>query len=74
MTDRNVEKRTVFALTERDQTTYWTRIGAAWVNKDGSISAQLDAVPVSGRLQIRVDEERDEASARSTRGERRDRR
>lgn len=71
MADRNVEKRSVFALTERDQVTYWTRIGAAWLNKDDSITVTLEAFPVSGRLQIRKDEERDE---RGDRDERRPRR
>ncbi|OGQ48307.1 MAG: hypothetical protein A3I09_00270 [Deltaproteobacteria bacterium RIFCSPLOWO2_02_FULL_47_10] len=31
----------------------WTRIGAAFVNKDGSINAFLEALPVDGRLHIR---------------------
>ena len=31
----------------------WTKIGAAFVNKDGSINAILDALPVDGRLHIR---------------------
>lgn len=70
----NNEKKSVFALTERDSKTYWTRIGAAWLNKDGSISATLDAVPVSGRLQIREDQEREERDERSERTERKPRR
>jgi hypothetical protein len=68
MAEKNNDKKSVFALTERDQKTYWTRIGAAFTNKDGSVTVQLDALPVSGRLQIREDEEREE---RSERGQRR---
>ena len=31
----------------------WTRIGAAFVNKDGSINAFLDSLPIDGKLHIR---------------------
>ena len=29
---------------------FWTRIGAAWLNKDGGFSLQLDSVPLDGRI------------------------
>jgi hypothetical protein len=29
---------------------FWTRIGAAWTNKDGGFTVQLDCVPLDGRL------------------------
>lgn len=32
---------------------WWTRVGAAFRNKDGSLSVVLDALPVNGKLQIR---------------------
>ena len=31
----------------------WSEVGRAWTNSDDSISVLLDAVPVSGKLQIR---------------------
>lgn len=31
----------------------WVKIGQAFVNKDGSINAYLDAYPRDGKLQIR---------------------
>lgn len=31
----------------------WTRIGAAFVNKDDSINVLLDAIPIDGKLHIR---------------------
>lgn len=31
----------------------WTKIGSAFVNKDGSINAFLEALPIDGRLHIR---------------------
>ncbi|MDQ2642654.1 MAG: hypothetical protein M3020_02475 [Myxococcota bacterium] len=71
MNSKNNETKAVFALTERDEKTYWTRIGAAFANKDGSITLQLDALPVSGRLQVRDDEPREEREERRERGGRR---
>lgn len=34
---------------------FWTRIGSAWAHKDGQgFSLHLDALPVDGRLSLRV--------------------
>jgi hypothetical protein len=43
----------VYVISERNGRSFWNRIGAAFVNHDGSINVKLDAVPVSGELQIR---------------------
>jgi len=32
---------------------FWTKVGVAFQNKDGSWSIELAAVPVNGRLQMR---------------------
>jgi hypothetical protein len=56
MADRTQDAKHVFALTEKGERTYWTKVGVAYTNRDGSINVQLDALPVSGRLQIRSDE------------------
>ena len=38
---------------------YFTRIGAAWPNKDGNgFNIQLDAVPLDGRITLRVPSEK----------------
>jgi hypothetical protein len=29
---------------------YWTKIGAAWSNKDGGFTLQLDCIPLDGRI------------------------
>ncbi|MCD0462089.1 hypothetical protein [Roseiconus lacunae] len=29
---------------------FWNRIGAAWENKDGGFTIQLDCVPLDGRI------------------------
>lgn len=48
------EMRFAYTITERGERTYWTRIGVAFTNRDGSITVKLDAVPVSGTLCLRV--------------------
>ncbi len=45
--------------TETNQKGYWNKIGAAWVNKDGSINVQLAALPINGTLHIRAVEEKE---------------
>lgn len=37
-----------------NQKTRWLKAGAAFVNADASITVVLDALPVAGRLQLRV--------------------
>ena len=40
---------------------YFTRIGAAWPNKDGNgFNIQLDAVPLDGHITLRVPSEKPE--------------
>jgi hypothetical protein len=58
-TNARSETRTVYAITERGERSFWTKIGVAFPTRDGSLNVQLDALPVSGRLQIRSDEPRD---------------
>jgi hypothetical protein len=46
----------VFAIYEsRDgkERSRWVRVGVAFDNKDGSLNLLIDAVPLSGRLQVR---------------------
>lgn len=38
---------------------FWTRIGSAWPHQDGNgFNIQLDAVPLDGRITIRVASEK----------------
>jgi hypothetical protein len=61
---QDTPKRMVaFSITERDGKTYWSKIGVAFVNRDGSINVNLEALPVSGKLQIREEEDRRERPA-----------
>ena len=46
----------VFSITESKddpKKSIWVKVGAAFVNKDGSINAILDTYPTEGKLQIR---------------------
>jgi len=56
MDDKN--KKTVYTIIERTTAggvtkSYWTKVGVGFVNRDGSITLQLDAIPISGKLQVR---------------------
>ena len=51
--------------TEGRERARWVRVGVAFDNKDGSLNLLLDALPLSGRLQVRarpVEAEGDSAS------------
>lgn len=42
---------------------YWTKVGVAFENRDGSYSLQLSALPVNGRLQMRAPAPKDKEPA-----------
>lgn len=52
----------VYVISERNSKHYWNRIGVAFVNNDGSINVKLDAVPITGELQIRDYSPREETA------------
>jgi hypothetical protein len=52
----------VYVISERSGKSFWNRIGVAFVNNDGSINVKLDAVPVTGELQIRDYVAKDDAT------------
>ena len=67
MEDNTRNMKTVWSMAERGQPngvtkTYWTRVGVGFVNRDGSITLRLDAIPLSGNLQIREWEPHDRRS------------
>lgn len=49
----NSKMKIAYVITERNGKSYWNRIGVAFVNSDGSINVRLEAMPVTGELQIR---------------------
>jgi len=46
----------VLSMNEVRGRTIWRKIGVAFFNSDGSINVYLDALPVNGKLNIRVDD------------------
>jgi hypothetical protein len=52
----NAPSHHVYQVRDREgQKGIWTRIGAAWPQKDGKgFNVQLDAVPLDGRITLRV--------------------
>jgi hypothetical protein len=46
--------KVVWTVVDRGQgKSFWTRVGVGYVNRDGSLSLRLDAIPMSGNLQVR---------------------
>lgn len=43
----------VYVISDRNNRKFWNRIGVAFVNSDGSVNVKLEAIPVSGEMQIR---------------------
>lgn len=43
----------VYVINERGNKSYFSRIGVAFVNGDGSLNVKLEAVPINGELHIR---------------------
>ncbi len=58
MEDNARNMKMVWTMVERGQPnglakSYWTRVGVGFVNRDGSITLRLDALPLNGTLQVR---------------------
>jgi hypothetical protein len=58
MEEQTRTMKMVWTMVERGQgsgavKSYWTRVGVGFVNRDGSITLRLDAIPLSGTLQVR---------------------
>lgn len=43
----------VYVINERAGRNFWSKIGVAFQNQDGSLNVKLDAIPVGGEMQIR---------------------
>ena len=59
----NTTPLNAYAVKERGngKKAFWTRIGSAWAHADGSgFNIQLDAVPIDGKITLRVPAEKDE--------------
>jgi hypothetical protein len=62
----NAKKLIAYHIIERKglEKPVWSRIGVAFVNRDGSINVMLDELPLDGRLQVREDRPKPEWSPR----------
>lgn len=49
----NTPKDAFQIIEGKDGKSRWTKVGIAFVNKDGSINVFLDAFPRDGKIQIR---------------------
>jgi hypothetical protein len=59
--------KVVWTVVERGQgKSFWTRVGVGFVNRDGSLTLRLDAIPMSGTLQVRDWQEPFERRAEAT--------
>lgn len=62
------QRRDVFVVTERTtpegNKSFWAKVGSAFDNKDGSVTIKLEALPLSGTLQIRDAETQEQRDAR----------
>lgn len=52
---------TIIAGTSDGKKDRWIKIGASFLNKDGSESVLLDALPVNGKLQLRTPKPKEDA-------------
>lgn len=63
--DSEAKLLAVYTVIEKqDGKDIWLRVGSGFRNRDGSLSLLLDAVPISGRLQVREYRPRDQTAAR----------
>ncbi len=54
--------KVVWGAIERRGKTLWSRVGLAWEAKDGALFAQLNAIPLSGKICIRENTEQAQAA------------
>ena len=69
--DEQVNKtmKVVWTVVDRGQgKSFWTRVGVGFVNRDGSLTLRLDAIPMSGTLQVREWQEPFDRRAEATDG------
>ena len=52
----------VFTIVKNGEKDYWNQIGKAFLNRDGSLTVKLNALPVNGQLNIRDPRPRTESS------------
>ncbi len=54
MEEQSRTMKAVYTVVDRGQgKSIWIRVGVGFTNRDGSLNLKLDALPVSGTLQVR---------------------
>lgn len=43
----------VYVITGKGDRKYWTKVGVAFVNRDGSLNVKLHSLPIDGEMHIR---------------------
>lgn len=43
----------VYVISQSGDRSFWTRVGVAFVNRDGSLNVKLNCVPITGEMHIR---------------------
>ena len=56
----------VYVITGKGERKLWTKVGVAFVNRDGSLNSKLDSLPVDGELHIRDYVAREDRAAKDT--------
>ena len=56
--NRDIKYQNIFVIHDKEKgdgekISFWTKVGVAFENKDGSYSLDLSALPVGGRLHMR---------------------
>lgn len=64
----NTKMKIAYVIATRNGRNFWNRVGVAFVNNDGSINVKLEAVPVSGEIQIRDYVPKEEVTGTTLRG------
>ncbi len=60
-TEPTAKHKVVYTIKDTsDGKSHWCKVGAAFVNRDESLTVLLDALPVNGRLHIREYQEWEE--------------
>ena len=51
----NAPEYLAWHVTEKGEKSYWNKVGAAWVHKDGKgYTLQLETCPINGRIVLRA--------------------
>ncbi len=49
----NTKMKAVYVINSKGERKFWTKVGVAFVNRDGSLNCKLESLPVDGELHIR---------------------